>query len=130
MKNKGMNFKPGEVEEWLDCGNKDATVHTNQRILEIKRDEFHIDHSLFNHGTTIIEPCFIDQEVVIENCTIGPHVSIGKGSIIKNSTISNSIVQKDCNIDHVNFTNSMIGNHVTLHGESSEYNIGDYSSLN
>jgi glucose-1-phosphate thymidylyltransferase len=40
MKNKGLAFKPGEVEEWLDCGNKDATVYTNQRILEIKKNEF------------------------------------------------------------------------------------------
>lgn len=130
MKNKGLIFRPGEVEEWLDCGNKDATVFTNQRILEIKKSEFNIDHSMFNHGTKIIEPCFIDKDVVLENCTIGPHVSIGKGSSIKNSTISNSIVQKNCVIDHVTFTNSMIGNHVTINGECKEFNIGDYSSLN
>ncbi len=130
MKNKGLKFRPGEVEEWLDCGNKDATVFTNQRILEIKKSEFPIDHSLFNHGTKIIEPCFIDKDVVLENSTIGPHVSIGKGSVIKNSTISNSIVQKNCTIDHVSFTNSMIGNHVTINGDCKEFNIGDYSSLN
>lgn len=130
MKNKGLKFRPGEVEEWLDCGNKDATVFTNQRILEIKKSEFSIDHSMFNHGTKIIEPCFIDKDVVLENSTIGPHVSIGKGSVIKNSTISNSIVQKNCNIDHVSFTNSMIGNHVTINGDCKEFNIGDYSSLN
>jgi glucose-1-phosphate thymidylyltransferase len=130
MKNKGLVFKPGEVEEWLDCGNKDATVFTNQRILEIKKNEFKIDESRFNHGTKIIEPCFIDNDVVIENCTIGPHVSIGKGTIIKNSTISNSIVQNNCKIDSVNFSNSMIGNYVSLNGQCKEFSIGDYSSLN
>ena len=26
MKNKGTRFEPGQVTEWLDCGNKDATV--------------------------------------------------------------------------------------------------------
>jgi hypothetical protein len=25
------------VEEWLDCGNKDCTVYTNRRMLEIKK---------------------------------------------------------------------------------------------
>jgi len=129
MKNKGLEFKPGEVEEWLDCGNKDATVFTNQRILEIRKDEFTIDESRFNHGTKIINPCFIDQDVILENCTIGPHVSIGKGSVVKNSTISNSIVQKNCVIDNVNFSNSMIGNFVTINGQANEYSIGDYSSL-
>lgn len=130
MKNKGMVFRPGEVEEWLDCGNKDATVHTNQRVLEIKRPEFTVDASRFNHGTTIIEPCFIDSDVQIENSTIGPHVSIGKGCVIKNSSISNSILQKDCSIENASFSNSMIGNHVRINGQCREYNLGDYSTLN
>src|ERR1035437_9092499 len=34
MKNKGTKFVPGKVSEWLDCGNKEATVFTNQRVLE------------------------------------------------------------------------------------------------
>ena len=29
----GYVFKPGEVNEWLDCGNKEVTVHTNQRVV-------------------------------------------------------------------------------------------------
>src|SRR5690606_5031391 len=38
MKNKGLRFFADEVDEWLDCGNEDATIYTNQRILEIKKD--------------------------------------------------------------------------------------------
>ena len=41
MKAKGTKFVPGKVSEWLDCGNKDATVYTNQRILEFNRDNKH-----------------------------------------------------------------------------------------
>ena len=36
MKNKGLKLVPGKVEEWLDCGNKDATAYTNGRMLDIK----------------------------------------------------------------------------------------------
>ncbi len=104
MKNKGLVFRPGEVEEWLDCGNKDATVNTNQRILEIKKSEFD-NTALSKAGVSIIEPCFIDKEVFLENCTVGPHVSIGMKSTIKNSTISNSIIQTNCNIENTSFTN-------------------------
>ncbi len=129
MKNKGLVFKAGEVEEWLDCGNKDATVYTNQRVLEIKKDEFNVDHSQYNHGSKIIEPCFIGKNVVIEDSVIGPHVSIGDGSVVKNSKISNSILQNNCTIDHATFSNSMIGNYVVIKGESTEYSIGDYSTL-
>ncbi|MEQ8521272.1 MAG: nucleotidyltransferase family protein, partial [Vicingaceae bacterium] len=34
MNAKGRKFYPGKVDEWLDCGNKNATVFTNQRVLE------------------------------------------------------------------------------------------------
>jgi glucose-1-phosphate thymidylyltransferase len=129
MKNKGLVFKPGEVEEWLDCGNKDATVLTNQRILEIKRSEFDNSHVNGKNACTIIEPCFIADDVRIENSTIGPHVSIGKGSVILGSNISNSIIQNSCTIENINFTNSMIGNHVTINGQGKELSIGDYSTL-
>ena len=33
MMAKGMKFVPGEVAEWMDCGNKDVTVETNTRKL-------------------------------------------------------------------------------------------------
>jgi len=29
MKVKGMKFVPGQVDEWMDCGNKNVTVETN-----------------------------------------------------------------------------------------------------
>jgi glucose-1-phosphate thymidylyltransferase len=130
MKNKGLVFKPGEVEEWLDCGNKDATVLTNQRILEIKQSEFNNSHVQGKNGCTIIEPCYIADDVSIENSSIGPHVSIGKGSVISGSKISNSIIQSNCKIQNTEFTNSMIGNHVTINGHGKELSIGDYSTLN
>jgi glucose-1-phosphate thymidylyltransferase len=33
MMEKGMKFVPGKVDEWMDCGNKNVTVETNQRML-------------------------------------------------------------------------------------------------
>ncbi|MEZ4880544.1 MAG: nucleotidyltransferase family protein, partial [Chitinophagales bacterium] len=48
MKNKGSQFFPGEMQEWLDCGNKQATVYTNQRMLNIKKDELQIPATINN----------------------------------------------------------------------------------
>ena len=33
MKQKGMKFVPGKVDEWMDCGNKNVTVETNTKML-------------------------------------------------------------------------------------------------
>jgi glucose-1-phosphate thymidylyltransferase len=38
MMKKGVQFYSDQVKEWLDCGNKDATVYTLERILEIKKN--------------------------------------------------------------------------------------------
>jgi glucose-1-phosphate thymidylyltransferase len=103
MKNKGMKFSPGAVDEWLDCGNKNATVHTNQRILELN--------------------------VVLENSEIGPYVSVGNHTEIRNATVQNSIVQTHTKITGCTLKNAMIGNHVELSKSSDDASIGDYSTI-
>lgn len=127
MKNKGTRFLPGKVEEWLDCGNKDATVYTNQRVLELKKgNEKLIANSLKVVNSVIIEPCFIGENVIIENSVVGPHVSIGDKTKISNSVLSNSIVQTNSIIQHKVIHNSMIGNYASLCGAKEDVSIGDY----
>jgi glucose-1-phosphate thymidylyltransferase len=127
MKNKGTKFLPGKVEEWLDCGNKDATVYTNQRVLELKKGkEKLVADSLNVVNSVIIEPCFIGENVIIENSVVGPHVSIGDKTKISNSVLSNSIVQTNSVIQQKVIHNSMIGNFVNLSGAKEDLSIGDY----
>ncbi len=64
MKNKGLKFAPGEVIEWLDCGNKNATVYTNQRVLEYHKNSNLVDASVKQNNSVIIPPCFIGKNVV------------------------------------------------------------------
>ena len=58
MKNKGADFYPGKVEEWLDCGNAAATVYTNQRVLEFNKTTNTVPNSIKNVNSTIIQPYF------------------------------------------------------------------------
>ena len=130
MKQKGTKFAPGEVKEWLDCGNYKATVYTNQRVLEFIKDENTIDASVKTENAVIIEPCFIGKNVELKNSIIGPHVSIGDNTVIKNSIISNSIIQTNTLIRSSNFKNSMVGNNVNIKGEVQELSVGDYNEIN
>lgn len=127
MKNNNLKFKTASVTEWLDCGNKDATVYTNQRILHHTGNT--VSKDVKNINSIIIEPCFIDKNVKIINSVIGPHVSIGKNTSISNSIISNSIIQTDNEINNDNFTNSMIGNNVTIKKEQDDLSIGDFNTV-
>jgi glucose-1-phosphate thymidylyltransferase len=128
MKNKGTKFVPGKVSEWLDCGNKEATVFTNQRVLEYDKGKPNLrSASAKIENSTIIEPCFIGDNVVITNSVVGPHVSISEGSKVDNSILKNCIIQKNSKINSTYLINSMIGNYVEITGIASDLNLGDHT---
>ena len=129
MRNTGLQFKITKVSEWLDCGNKNATVFTNQRILELVNGEKLISESARLINSIIIDPCYIGENVNIENSIIGPHVSIEDNTTIKNSLIKNCIIQQNSVIETMNIENSMIGNFVDIKGDTVEVSIGDYTTM-
>ena len=130
MKQKGAEFRPGEVVEWLDCGNKDATVHTNQRVLEFDPSHHQVAASVkLNGNSKVIAPCFIGENVELNNSTVGPHVSIGKNTVVSNSSIQNTIIQNDTEIKNAQLKDSMIGSKVKYNGEFTTVSIGDFSCL-
>lgn len=129
MKENGIKFQPGEIKEWMDCGNKDATVFTNQRILEYHKDEKLIADSAVIENSIIIPPCFIGEDAVIKDSIIGPHVSIGKGSNVEKGIVSNSIVQQFAILKSITMTNSMIGNNAYVKDVTVEINVGDFTQI-
>lgn len=129
MKKKGAEFVPGQVSEWLDCGNKDATVYTNKRYLEYLKEDQLISKNIHKKNSVIIPPVFIAENVTLENSVIGPHVSIGENTVIKNSVIQNSIIQTNTEINNANFKNSILGNFVSFEGKSDDLSIGDYNTV-
>ena len=132
MKQKGAKFVPGQVDEWMDCGNKDITVETNGRILQLSVAEGNniISESVKLESANIIEPCYIGENVVLRNATIGPNVSLGDNSIVENSVIKNSLIQTNATILNAKLDNAMIGNHAYFDGNFTSISIGDYSILN
>ncbi len=130
LKEKGTQFIPGKVNEWMDCGNKTVTLETNSKTLELKEGvEQLIDESALIEDTLIIPPCYIGKGVVIKNSKIGPHVSVGKRTHIKDCNITESLIQKDTVISNANLNKAMIGNNATYVGVMRNVSLGDYSVL-
>jgi len=128
---KGTRFVPGEVKEWLDCGNKAVTVETNQRVLD-----FDAEKGINNVATNvklvnslIIPPCYIGDNVHIENSVVGPHVSLGTDSIVVNSCIENSLIQHKTQLSNVILNKAMIGSHCALIEDIKDYSLGDYTTI-
>ncbi|MBP7849951.1 MAG: NTP transferase domain-containing protein [Lentimicrobiaceae bacterium] len=129
MLDQGMKLQAVRVEEWLDCGNKDATVHTHQRILENTRQSDLISPEAQITDALIRPPCYIGLGVVISNSIIGPHVSVEQNTRIDHSIITNSVIQRDTVISNANIDHSMIGSFVEFKGNVHDVSIGDYTSL-
>ena len=128
MLKNGVKFYTDQVQEWLDCGNKDATVYTNQRVLEIKKDsEQLVASSAKIVNSIIIAPCFLADGVSVTNSVVGPHVSLEKGVIVEDSRIVNSIIGANSIVKNANLHTSMLGKEVNYNEKPHEANLGDFS---
>src|SRR5690606_1788584 len=131
MKQKGLRFVPGKVDEWMDCGNKNVTVDTNNRMLNFLHNDGEnlVSNSVVLENATIVPPCYIGENVVLKNATIGPNVSLGNNSKVENATVKNSLIQTNTTVKNADLDNAMIGNFASFNGKFTNISIGDYSVL-
>ncbi len=130
MKNKGKKFKPGTVDAWMDCGNKDVTVETNGRMLGYLAGADELRGSNVKlENCEIIEPCFIGDDVVLKNAKVGPNVSIGNGTKIEDATLEDCLIQHKSEVRNINLKNSMIGANAVIDGNYTTLSLGDYCRM-
>lgn len=132
MKNKGLKFLPGKVDDWMDCGNKENLLETNRKVLDYLAEDGEepaLPSASRFRNAWIIEPSCIGDDVEIENSIVGPHVSIGKGVKISNAIVKNSIVRDGVHIANAVIEDSVLGNHSKVKGEAEILNLGDYTAV-
>lgn len=122
---------PGEVDQWMDCGNKEIILKTNSKMLKILEGEGKemIHPSAVLKNTKIIPPCFIGSGTHLKNVTLGPGVSVGSETVIENSSITHSLIQDKSHISNTKLHNAMIGNHVKYDGNFTQISLGDYTEI-
>ncbi|MHA1150054.1 MAG: sugar phosphate nucleotidyltransferase [Promethearchaeota archaeon] len=114
----------------LDFGRPAELLHGNQYLLEqnsIKREDFkHLKISI--ERSWLKNPLYLGKNTKIINSVIGPHVSIGSNSIIKNCIIQNSVIEKNASLTNIITENSIIGSNVIIKNISKDnLIIGDKS---
>lgn len=130
MKRKGARFKAGSVDVWMDCGNKNAMVDTNTKVLGfLKGDKGLVSASLKKENSVVIEPCFIGENVSLTNSVVGPNVSIESGSVVAGSIVKNSILRGNTRVQDCVMDNSMIGERAQVKGQAMDVSISDDSTI-
>ena len=125
MIRKGARMRVQPVEVWLDAGKPDALLETNRYLLEHGRDNNAA--AIRRKGNTVIQPVYIHPDAELEGSVIGPHVSIGKQAVIRNSILKNSIVEQEAHISDMILEGSLIGRQAEVEGRPESMNIGDNS---
>ncbi len=130
LKAKSVRFKVARVDGWFDCGNKDAMVETNEKILKLSEKENRVDSSAVVENSKIIQPCFIGRNVRITDSTVGPYVSVSDGTVIEQSRLESSIVYAGSTLKNCKISHSMIGSFTHIENiKSKDLSLGDYSQL-
>ncbi|MDX9859172.1 MAG: sugar phosphate nucleotidyltransferase [candidate division Zixibacteria bacterium] len=119
----GHRCTPFEVQGWYDCGKRETLLETNRALLELN------SHGPKSAGSHIVPPVYIGRDVVLERATIGPHVSIGDGAIVKDSRIRDSIVGRRAVIEGCELGESLVGNEARVCRVRGQVNLGDHSEV-
>jgi glucose-1-phosphate thymidylyltransferase len=127
MIEKGVIFKGYKVNNWFDCGQKQTLLETNAILL--KKTSHPLASSLEYQNSIIIDPVSIDENCKLNNCIVGPNVTIGENTVISSSIIKDSIIGSNSVIEEVLLHHSLVGNDTTIRGMSQTLNLGDDTEI-
>jgi len=120
---EGEKLRTVEVETWIDCGTPSALVQANRILLEGNSRIVPVD------GSLIKPPCWIADNVIIENSIIGPYVSIDSDAVVTDSILSDCIINRNAEVRGVVLKESIVGFEGVLKREGLSTDVGPYSRL-
>jgi glucose-1-phosphate thymidylyltransferase len=125
MVDHGAKIRVIEVDGWYDCGKVDALLETNRHLLETGRGR----KADGGRNTQTVGPVRIEEGVRLENCRIGPNVTIAEGTVVRDSTIRDTMIGSDSKIEGCNLHDSVIGERVQLSGVEGKLSLADDSEV-
>jgi len=126
MIDKGAKIRVADVDGWYDAGQLETLLDTNRVMLEKGRAR---RPATLGDGATIIDPVYIEEGCTIEHATVGPNVTLGKGCIVRQSTVQDTIAGEHAVITNATLRDCFLGDRVKVEGVAGSLNIGDDSEI-
>lgn len=123
---RGTKYQGYTIENWLDCGKKNALLQANERLL----NKIGVSESGPAVNCVIQPPVYIHKDAKVEHSIIGPNVSIGEGVIISNSSLQNCIIGENSQIADIFLEQSVVGSESVISGQHYSLNVGDNTEIN
>ena len=123
MLEHGEVFTTFPVEGWFDCGRTETLLETNRVLLTKHGGQPAIAGSVV-HGPVVVAP-----NTQIENCILGPNVSVAAGARLRNAGIRDSIINEDAVVEDILVEGSVIGEGAVVRGNWMVLNVGSSSEV-
>jgi len=111
------------VEGWYDCGKTETLLETNRVLLG------KCDGATTIAGSLVHPPVCIAGDAVIENCILGPHVSVAAGARLRNAVVRDSIINENATVEDIMLESSVVGVNAVVRGGCRRVNVGDSSEV-
>jgi glucose-1-phosphate thymidylyltransferase len=123
MVQHGAELTTFPVEGWYDCGKTETLLETNRVLLGKKGSAAAIA------GSVIHQPVSVAANATVENCILGPFVSVAAGAKLKNAVIKDSIINENASVEDILIEGSVIGENAQVRGAFKRLNVGDSSEV-
>jgi glucose-1-phosphate thymidylyltransferase len=125
MIDHGAKIRVERVDGWYDCGQAETLIETNRHVLQTGRAR----RPDGGRSVRVTDPVRIAEGVTIEDCEIGPNVTVESGSVLRGSKLRDTIVGESSTIEHAVLHDSLIGDHATVRGVQGSVSVGNHSSV-
>jgi len=120
---RGETITTFPILGWYDCGKPETLLETNRVLLDRSGGAPQVS------GSVVTAPVAIDAGAVIENCVIGPHVSVAEGATLRNAIVRDSIINVNARIEDAMLEGSVVGDNAVVRGRFHRINVGDSSEI-
>jgi glucose-1-phosphate thymidylyltransferase len=120
---RGGELTTFPVEGWYDCGKTETLLETNRVLLDKRGGAVTVP------GNVIHAPVVIGKGAVIENCILGPHVSVAAGARLRNAVVRDSIINDNATVEDILIEGSVVGGNAVVRGGFRRVNVGDSSEV-
>ncbi len=122
----GEQIETFPVNDWYDCGKPETLIATNRYLLDKYGGR---STSVETRHSVIIPPVVIGEDCILERSIIGPYVTLGNRSIVRDSIVQDSIIGSQAIIERIQLSNSLVGNRCHVRSDMSQVNISSSSSV-
>lgn len=125
MIDAGTTFVPFRIGNWFDCGKPETLLDTNRALLDRQATE---PPPGFDRAR-IVPPVAIGPNCTIERAVVGPHVTLGRGAVVHEAVVRDSIIGDGAVVRRCVLERSIVGPGASMEAPARTVNLGEGSQV-